>query len=128
MSARAIDLDSFGPPEEAVVFLGNMLEASTEYAIVALDAEGRIVSWNEGARRLYGYEPAEIVGRPDSVLHSEETVYGPLPERVMANARSNGKWEGTVEHRRNDVSGFTALVVKTCRRDVRGGAGGFLLI
>lgn len=32
-------------------------------AEVVTDREGRIVGWNEGARRLYGYEPREVLGR-----------------------------------------------------------------
>ncbi|HXA15806.1 MAG TPA: ATP-binding protein [Thermoanaerobaculia bacterium] len=47
--------------EEAVDFIGNILESSTEYSIIGKDLDGRILLWNEGARRLYGYEPEEVV-------------------------------------------------------------------
>ncbi|MEU0220108.1 PAS domain-containing protein, partial [Streptomyces sp. NPDC006265] len=29
-----------------------------------VDADGAIMVWSDGARRLLGYEPAELVGRP----------------------------------------------------------------
>ena len=51
-------------PDEAVAFVQNILESSTEYAIVANDLDGRIVLWNEGARRIYGYAPQEVIGKP----------------------------------------------------------------
>jgi len=43
-------------PQEAVHFITNILESSTEYSIIGKDLEGNILLWNEGARRLYGYE------------------------------------------------------------------------
>ena len=42
-----------------------MLESATEYAITALDPDGRFLTWNEGARRLYGYTAEEMVGKRD---------------------------------------------------------------
>lgn len=41
---------------EQAAFHNSVLEGSTEYSIVAKDLEGRILAWNEGARRVYGYE------------------------------------------------------------------------
>src|SRR5919199_4155084 len=46
---------------ETTAFLNSVLEGSTEYAITALDVEGRILAWNEGARRIYGYAADELV-------------------------------------------------------------------
>ena len=40
-----------------------LVEAVGDYAIFLLDTEGRVRSWNEGARRLKGYEADEIIGR-----------------------------------------------------------------
>lgn len=40
-----------------------MVEAVRDYAIFMLDAEGNIVTWNEGAKRLKGYAANEIIGR-----------------------------------------------------------------
>jgi len=46
--------------EEAMDFMANVLEASTECSIIGKDLDGKILLWNEGARRMYGYEP-EVV-------------------------------------------------------------------
>ena len=82
----------FPTTEEAVAFLGDILDAATGYSMIATDSEGQIVLWNEGARSLYGYEPWEIVGQPHLVLHTEEDVRAGLPQQMMDAARRDGKW------------------------------------
>jgi PAS domain S-box-containing protein len=119
---------AFRTDAEAVGLIEDVLESSTEYSMIATDVDGVIVLWNEGARRLYGYEPAEILGRPQSVLYTAEDVEAGLPQAMMEIARRQGKWRGTIERVRQDGSGFLARVVMTPRRDVDGAPGGFLLI
>jgi hypothetical protein len=53
--ASLLDGLTFLEPAEAVDFIGNVLEASTEYSIVVKDLQGKILLWNEGARLIYGY-------------------------------------------------------------------------
>ncbi len=45
------------------------LVASSPDAIISFDLEGRIRSWNEGAREVYGYSPEEVIGRSMEVLY-----------------------------------------------------------
>ena len=50
---------------------------SSDDAIVSKTLEGRILSWNRGAARIFGYEPHEVIGKPITViippeLHAEE--------------------------------------------------------
>ena len=40
-----------------------LVEGVADYAIFMLDPEGRVMSWNEGARRIKGYEAREIIGK-----------------------------------------------------------------
>jgi diguanylate cyclase (GGDEF)-like protein/PAS domain S-box-containing protein len=44
---------------------------STPDALIAFDEDGTVVSWNDGARLIYGYDEAEVVGRPLSLLIPE---------------------------------------------------------
>ncbi len=53
---------------EAREFLENVLESSTEYSIIAKDLERRVLAWNEGAARNYGYAASEVVGRSSDML------------------------------------------------------------
>jgi PAS domain S-box-containing protein len=50
---------------------------STDDAVVSKTLDGIVTSWNAAARRLFGYEPEEIVGKPITTiipreLHAEE--------------------------------------------------------
>ena len=53
--------------EEAMSQLAAVVESSDD-AIVGATLEGLVVSWNAGARRLYGYSAAEMIGHSVSVL------------------------------------------------------------
>jgi PAS domain S-box-containing protein len=46
--------------------------ASSEDAIISRDLEGCIVSWNDGARRLFGRQATEMLGRTMEALVPEE--------------------------------------------------------
>lgn len=45
---------------------------SIQDALVSLDGEGRVVFWNQGAERLFGYREGEILGRSFMRLAPEE--------------------------------------------------------
>ena len=129
MKSSLFDSTVFGDPESSFEFIENVLESSTEYSIIGKDLEGTILLWNEGARRLYGYEPEEVIGTANSsVLHTPEDVEAGKPQEMIEAALRDGKWEGTVDRLRKDGRTFTARVVITPRRDGGGRPVGFLLI
>ncbi|MGH2941310.1 MAG: PAS domain S-box protein [Solirubrobacteraceae bacterium] len=119
---------AFVTPEEAVDFIGNVLESSTEYSLIATDQHGVIRLWNEGARRLYGHTSVDVVGQSWTLLHTDEDIRAGLPQTIAARASGDGKWEGTVEQVRRDGSRFTAHVVVTPRRSAERTSLGFVLI
>src|SRR5579864_2270360 len=128
-NATLFDPSIMGSTEEAVDFVTNILQASTEYSIVGKGLDGTILLWNEGARRLYGYEPEEVVGKANSsILHTAEDVKAGVPKQTMETALREGKWEGTLQRVRRNGERFTARVVITPRRDSNGRPAGFLLI
>ncbi|MGQ0520553.1 MAG: PAS domain S-box protein [Actinomycetota bacterium] len=128
-TSQLFDASAFLKQDEAFDFIRGVLEASTEYSIIATDLDGRIRLWNRGARRLYGYEPEEVIGRLSSPsLHVEEDVEAGLPEQIAEGALRDGKWEGMVTRRRRDGHRFPARVVTTPRTDADGKPVGFLLI
>src|SRR6476646_10232473 len=129
MHKKLFDDAVVGNAEQAVDFIGNVLESSTEYSIIGKDLDGKILLWNEGARRLYGYEPEEVVGKANSsILHTPEDLAAGRPQELLDAALKDGKWEGTISRLRKNGDRFTARVVITPRRDSSGVAVGFLLI
>ena len=116
-------------PADNAGFLKNILDASTEYSIIGSDLDGEIKFWNEGARRNYGYDSAEVVGKLSSaILHVPADIASGRHQEIMAMALREGKWEGTLLRERRNGNQFTAHLVVTPRRNDAGDAIGFLLI
>jgi PAS domain S-box-containing protein len=109
-------------------FLDNILESSTKYSIISIDLNRRVLSWNEGARRNYGYTAEEIIGRDAQILHTSQDVRSGLVDRLLAEARENGLAQGEFERVRKDGTRFTASLVVTRRNDASGRSMGCLLI
>ena len=109
-------------------FLDNILQSSTRYSIIGKDLNHHILSWNEGARRNYGYLAEEIIGRNATVLHSPEDVESGRVDALLKAALENGLAEGEFQRVRKDGSRFTASVVLTRRDDASGHPIGYLLM
>jgi PAS domain S-box-containing protein len=88
-----------------------LVDAVTDYAIYMLDANGRVASWNPGARRLKGYDEAEILGEHFSRFYTEEDRATELPRRALATAAKDGKFEAEGWRVRKDGSRFWASVI-----------------
>jgi len=129
MKSRLFDSSILATAQQAVEFVSNILESSTEYSVIGKDLDGKILLWNEGARRMYGYEAEEVVGKLNSeVLHTPEDVATGKPREIMEAALHNGKWEGVIGRVRKDGRRISARVVITPRHDSKGKPVGFLLI
>ena len=102
-----------------------MISGVRDYAIFTLDPEGRIASWNEGARRLKGYEEAEIRGQHFSVFYSLEDRAAGKVQREIEIALSEGRVEDEGWRIRKDGSRFWANVVITRVDDAQGQLLGF---
>ncbi|MBY3526838.1 PAS domain S-box protein [Rhizobium laguerreae] len=87
------------------------VDAITDYAIYMLSPEGIVTSWNTGAQRFKGYKPSEILGEHFSRFYLEEDRAEGVPERALATAAEEGRFEGEGWRRRKDGSRFWAHVV-----------------
>ncbi len=105
-----------------------LIQAVTDYAIYMLDPDGTVTSWNPGARRFKGYEEAEIVGQHFSRFYTEEDRASGLPERALAAAREEGKFEGEGWRVRKTGERFWASVIIDPIRDPAGNLVGYAKI
>jgi PAS domain S-box-containing protein len=105
-----------------------LVEAVTDYAIYMLDPKGNVSSWNAGAERIKGYKPEEIIGKNFSRFYTEEDRAKGQPDRVLAIAAREGKFEGEGWRVRKDGSRFWAHVVVDTVRNTRGELTGFAKI
>ncbi|GAA0666708.1 PAS domain S-box protein [Natronoarchaeum mannanilyticum] len=104
------------------------VDAVEEYAIFALDTEGRVTSWNRGAERLKGYSADEIVGEHLSTFYPDAKAEQGYPEELLATAREEGSVEDEGWRVRKDGSTFWANVVITAVCDDNGCHQGFLKV
>jgi PAS domain S-box-containing protein len=102
-----------------------LVEGVRDYAIFMLGPDGRVVSWNEGAERIQGYEVSEAVGEHFSVFYTEEDIERGLPGEELRVAAIEGRFEEEGWRVRKDGTLFQAEVVITALRDEVGNLRGF---
>jgi PAS domain S-box-containing protein len=102
-----------------------LVEGVKDYAFFMLAPDGRVVSWNEGAERVQGYEVSEVVGEHFSVFYTEEDVERGLPGEELRVAAIEGRFEEEGLRVRKDGTLFQAEVVITALRDEAGDLRGF---
>jgi PAS domain S-box-containing protein len=102
-----------------------LVESIQDYAIFLVSPDGRVLTWNEGAQRLKGYLPEEIIGQHLARFYTPEDVERGLPQALLSRAASEGRVEHEGWRVRKDGSRFWADVVVTALRDERGNLQGF---
>jgi len=110
-------------------FLNGVLESATDYAITALDPDGRFMTWNEGARRIYGFTAEEMIGQKDlAALHSKNGSTAQQVGELLRTAARQGKAEGIVEHVRRGGRRIPVAATISRREDADGLSIGFVLV
>ncbi|HEX7887113.1 MAG TPA: ATP-binding protein [Phenylobacterium sp.] len=102
-----------------------LVDAVSDYAIYMLDADGRVASWNTGARRLKGYAEAEIRGRHFAEFFSLEDRANGVPDTILSSAAQQGRIEVEGWGVRKDGTRFWALGALHAIRDEQGVLLGF---
>jgi PAS domain S-box-containing protein len=91
-----------------------------DYGIFVLDPKGTILTWNEGARAIKGYEADEIIGKHFSIFYPEEDVKSGKPDYELVVAADVGRFEDLGWRLRKDGTRFWANVIITALRDSSG--------
>jgi PAS domain S-box-containing protein len=102
-----------------------LVQSVVDYAIFHLDLEGVVSTWNAGAERIKGYRADEIIGSHFSRFYTDEDREAGVPQRALATARAEGKFEAEGWRVRKDGSRFWALVVIDAIRNETGELVGF---
>lgn len=102
-----------------------LVNAVEDYAIIMLDINGHVASWNSGARRITGYRSRDIVGRHFSCLYTEEDIAADLPARHLNVASERGRIAVEGQRLRSSGERFPAEVVIAALRDDSGELRGF---
>jgi PAS domain S-box-containing protein len=91
----------------------SLVEQVIDYGIFMMDEKGRIVSWNEGARRIKGYSSEEIIGKYFTIFYPQEDIIGGKPSNELKIARAEGRYEEEGWRLRKDGSRFWANIIIT---------------
>ena len=96
-----------------------MLQEQTEIMnlahVLVRDMEDRIIHWNVGAQRLYGFEPHEAIGM---VSHDRLQTAFPEPlERIRETLKREDKWTGELSHKTKDGHSMVVLSHWILHRD-----------
>jgi PAS domain S-box-containing protein len=111
--------------DKANVAFRLLVDAVQDYAIFILDPEGRVLTWNSGAKAIKGYTREEIVGKHFSVFYPQEAIDSRWPERELALAEKEGRFRDEGLRVKKDGSTFWASVTITALREADGRLYGF---
>ncbi|MXV61263.1 PAS domain S-box protein [Natronorubrum sp. JWXQ-INN-674] len=106
----------------------SLVEAVEEYAIFRLDTDGRVISWNEGARQIKGYDREEILGEHFSTFYVDDDRAAGVPEANLEKALESGSVEDEGLRVRKDGTQFWANVTITAVRDDDGTHQGYVKV
>ena len=105
-----------------------LVEGVTDYAIYMLDLDGIVTNWNSGAERIKGYRADEILGRHFRTFYTEGDRRAGAPERALATAARDGRFEIEAWRVRKGGERFWAGVVLDAIHDSSGRLIGFAKI
>jgi len=105
-----------------------ILDGVKDYAIFLIDPEGRVVNWNKGATRIYGYTNDEIIGQNISRFFTPEDATEGLPQQELATAVASGHSFEETWRVRKDGSQFWAEGTMTALHDDAGVLKGFVKV
>ena len=83
-----------------------VVENAREYAIVSMDLDRRVQSWNIGAYELTGYQESEVLGQSADIIFIAEDRADGAPDREARGALAEGRAADERWHRRKDGSRF----------------------
>jgi PAS domain S-box-containing protein len=127
-------MDLEGMPSKALGSIGYeqrfrlLAESVTEYALIILDLERRIVEWNPGAEAILGYTAEEAIGLSGDIFFTPEDRAAGEPQKEAEEALVHGRAEDERWHTRKDGSRFYGSGIVQPLRDDDGSVRGLFKI
>jgi PAS domain S-box-containing protein len=100
--------------------LRKMIEEVEGYAILLLDKEGHVETWNKGAEKIKGYTAEEIIGKSFSVFYTAEDRENLRPLKLLRTAAEKGSASDEGWRVKKDGSLFWANILITAVHDTEG--------
>ncbi len=94
-----------------------MINSVKDYAIFLVGTGGEVLSWNEGAARIKGYRPEEIIGHSIANFYTDEEIADGEPVRNLETAAATGRHYSEGWRVRKNGERFWAEIVFTAIYD-----------
>ena len=105
-----------------------IVESAIDFAIIALDVEGRVTDWSRGAVAIFGWQAGEMAGQTLERIFTPEDDASGRPARDMARAADEGRLSGERWYQRADGLRFWGHAETTSLRSTEGRHAGFVKI
>lgn len=115
-------------PPDPVCHYRQIVESAIDYAVVGMDVGGRVVSWNEGARRILGWHAEEVIGQGAHRLFTPDDIAAGVVERELEEALRAGSASDERWHLRATGERFWASGELMPLRGATGEVTGFVKI
>ena len=107
----------------------SIIESCTEYSIIATDLDAKIIAWNEGARRLFDYDPSEMIGKASLAdINNPEDVLSGKSQQILEAAGQDGLWSGELKYIAKGGKPVFVLSTVTLRTNSLGEPLGYTII
>jgi len=113
---------------ESQLRFGLLIDEAMDFSLVVLDASGRMVDWNLGAKRMFGYSAGEVRRKHFSKLFPQEQVQQGLPEKHLKTAVQSGQFRDEGILIRHDSGSFPVRKAVYALRDDAGRLSGFAAV
>ncbi len=105
-----------------------ILDSAIDYAIIAIDRQGLVTRWNEGASRIFGWTESEMLGRTLERVFTPEDVAAGRLEIEMQGALQTGRGSDERWHIRRTGERFWAVGEMTTLRGEDDAIVGFVKV
>ncbi len=103
--------------EKLGILYSKMVEEIQDYAIILLDVDGTILSWNKGVEKIKGYKQEEIIGQNFSIFYLPQDRQAGLPQHLIEQARKEGRAKHIGRRVRKDGTIFWGSILITALHD-----------
>jgi PAS domain S-box-containing protein len=102
-----------------------MISEIQDYAIILMDIDGTILTWNMGAELIKGYKESEIIGQNFRIFYLPQDRQAGLPEKLIEHAKKEGRARHIGRRLRKDGTIFWGSILITALHDDSGEVIGF---
>ena len=110
-------------------FVSALFKSLVGYAIIAADFDGNIITYNEGAHQIYGYNPEEVIGEKDiEIFFTRDFIEDGKLQEIIDDLIDKGRFSYEGEKVRKSGERFPAQILFTLTKDKNGKVVGFIEI